>query len=162
VIVVSDTSPLNYLILIGAVDVLPQLFREVNAPPAVLVEMLHSSAPAAVRGWAQAPPSWMVVRSPTSMSEIASRLDFGEAEAISLAMELQADAILIDERKGRLIAEAQGLIPVGTLAVLEVAAEQKLLDLRLALDALRRTTFYVTDEVVEATLARDVARRSKP
>ncbi len=40
-IVVSDTSPLNYLVLIGAIDVLPKLFGEVYAPPAVIQEFQH-------------------------------------------------------------------------------------------------------------------------
>lgn len=48
-IVVSDTSPLNYLVLIGADDVLPALFGQVLAPPAVLDEMQHAKAPAQVQ-----------------------------------------------------------------------------------------------------------------
>jgi predicted nucleic acid-binding protein len=49
VIVVSDTSPLNYLLLIQAIDVLPQLFREVLVPTAVVMELSNSKAPAIVR-----------------------------------------------------------------------------------------------------------------
>ena len=54
---VADTSPLNYLVLIGAIDVLPRLFEAVIVPDAVKAELLHARAPAAVRRWAAAPPS---------------------------------------------------------------------------------------------------------
>jgi predicted nucleic acid-binding protein len=55
-IVVSDTSPLNYLVLIGADQVLPSLFGQVLTPPEVLVEMQHAKAPPQVSAWAQQPP----------------------------------------------------------------------------------------------------------
>ena len=80
-------------------------------------------------------------------------------QAIALAKELQADAILIDERKGWRVASEHGLIAVGTLNVLEFAAERKLLDLKPVLEALRRTTFYITDEYINAALQRDAARQ---
>jgi predicted nucleic acid-binding protein len=63
-IVVSDTSPLNYLVLIGADQVLPTLFGQVLAPPEVLAEMQHAKAPPLVSAWAQRPPAWLEVRSP--------------------------------------------------------------------------------------------------
>ena len=63
-IVVSDTSPLNYLVLIGAEQVLPSLFGRVLAPPEVLAEMHHAKAPPQVSDWAQRPPAWLEVCSP--------------------------------------------------------------------------------------------------
>jgi predicted nucleic acid-binding protein len=51
-IVVSDTSPLNYLILIERVNVLPILFNRVVAPPAVVAELCHPEAPKVVADWA--------------------------------------------------------------------------------------------------------------
>ena len=66
-IVVSDTSPLNYLILIGLQEILPALFRRVVAPPAVLAEMLQPGAPEAVSAWAATPPEWLEVIAPTSV-----------------------------------------------------------------------------------------------
>ncbi len=57
-IVVSDTSPLNYLVLIGADQVLPSLFGRVLTPPEVLAEMQHAKAPPQVSAWAQNPPAW--------------------------------------------------------------------------------------------------------
>ena len=66
-IVVSDTSPLNYLVLIGHVDVLPALFERVVTPPAVIAEMLHPGAPTPVREWASTPPQWLEVVAPASI-----------------------------------------------------------------------------------------------
>ena len=51
-IAVADTSPICYLVLIGEIDLLPKLFSQVLAPPAVIAELLHEDAPDAVRGWA--------------------------------------------------------------------------------------------------------------
>lgn len=49
--VVADTTPLNYLILCGAIDVLPRLFDEIVIPEAVWIELSHPKAPAAVHDW---------------------------------------------------------------------------------------------------------------
>jgi len=58
-IVVSDTSPLNYLVLVGAIDVLPKLFGEVYVPLAVIQELQHPRTPVPVKQWAQSPPDWL-------------------------------------------------------------------------------------------------------
>lgn len=55
-IVVADTSPLNYLILLGHSEILFSLFGRVLAPEAVVIEMQHPDAPAHVRIWAASPP----------------------------------------------------------------------------------------------------------
>jgi predicted nucleic acid-binding protein len=56
-IVVSDTSPLNYLVLIGEVDLLPKLFAKVYIPPSVIEELTRLKTPDVVRTWAQSPPN---------------------------------------------------------------------------------------------------------
>jgi predicted nucleic acid-binding protein len=161
VIVVSDTSPLNYLILIEAIDVLPIVFREVYIPPQVVAELQRSRTPDVVKRWIQSPPDWLHVSTPTTTIVPSIRLDPGEVEAIALAKELHADSILIDERKGWRVAKEHGLDAIGTLTVLEFAAERKLLDLKPALEALRRTTFYISDEYIKAALKRDAARNRR-
>ena len=158
-IVVSDTSPLNYLVLIHAVDVLPALFDEIHVPTLVIDELNRSRAPDVVKQWARSLPKWLRVSAPSSNITTSVRLDPGETQAIALAKELHAETVLIDERKGRRVAEEQGLNAVGTLTVLEFAAERKLLDLRPTLDLLRGTTFYITNEYINAALERDAARR---
>jgi predicted nucleic acid-binding protein len=159
VIVVSDTSPLNYLVLINAIDVLPKLFGEIHVPTQVMDELKRSRAPAPVKQWAYSPPQWLRVSTPAITITTSVRLDPGETQALALARELGADAVLIDERKGRRVAAEHGFSAVGTLAVLQFAAERKLLELRPALDALRATTFYITDAYVQAALQRDAARK---
>ena len=160
-IVVSDTSPLNYLVLIQHVEVLPALFGRVVAPPAVLDELQHPGTPAAVRAWAAAPPGWLEVRAPASIDP-GLRLGPGEAEAISLARELKADAVLIDERKALTVARQCGLFVTGTLGVLEIAAEKGLIVLAEAIAALRRTSFRVSDEILDEVLRRDRKRALGP
>ncbi len=152
-LVVSDTSPINYLVLIGHDDVLPRLFSRVLTVPAVLAELSHAGSPALVRQWASTPPKWLEVRAPTSLQPTL-RLGRGEVEALSLASEMKADAVLIDERKGAQAAAALGLLVTGTLGVLQLAGERGLVSLPDAIGALRATTFRVSDELLAAVLGR--------
>jgi predicted nucleic acid-binding protein len=148
-IVVSDTTPLNYVVLIEVIPILHALFGQVYAPAAVIRELSHPRSPEPVRQWASTPPEWLVVQAPT-LSDPSLKLGPGETEAILIAHELHADLILIDERKGYKIASARGLKVVSTLAILEEAASRKLLDFEIALERLdKETTFYVTEEVLE-------------
>lgn len=105
-VVVSDTTPLNYLILIGKIDVLPSLFGSLIVPPAVIAEMNHPKAPVSVAQWASSPPHWLKIQAPFNTLNLA--LGPGEREAISLAMELGIRAILVDDRRARNAAGKQG------------------------------------------------------
>jgi len=58
---VADTTPICYLILIGEIDLLPNLFHQVLVPAAVIGELLHEDAPDAVRCWAASLPPWVSV-----------------------------------------------------------------------------------------------------
>jgi predicted nucleic acid-binding protein len=99
-LVVSDTSSLNYLLLVGCQEVLPALFSRVCTPPAVIEELVHARTPDPARTWATRPPAWLEILA-LSHVESAPRLGRGEAHALSLALELKADAVLIDERVGQ-------------------------------------------------------------
>src|ERR1700739_1801602 len=59
--IVADTSPLNYLVLIQAADILPSLYRRVLIPPAVNAELAHANTPTAGRAWISQPPQWLEV-----------------------------------------------------------------------------------------------------
>ena len=157
-IVVSDTTPLNYLVLIDAIDVLPALFTDVYVPPDVLAELADSRAPEPVRNWASGPPPWLKQQSPSSRLPSTAALDPGEAAAISLAKEIRAAAILVDEKRGVRVAREEGLVIVRTLAVLELAGERRLIDLREALKRLKATTFRISQDVLTKLLARHVDR----
>lgn len=116
VVVVSDASPINYLLLIGHQSVLPDLFGTVVIPRAVVTELGDRRSPDLVREWATNPPAWVEVRTPASNAGTSEAgLGRGEAEAIALARELGAQALLIDERRGRAVAQREGLLVFGTI-----------------------------------------------
>ncbi len=150
-IVVSDTSALNYLILIGHDQLLPQLFGKVYTPPTVIAELRDSRAPNKVKTWIQNHPSWLIVQAPKTIVPIP-RLEQGELEAIALAQELCADLILIDDRKGVTAAEQLGLPVIGTLNVLKRASLAGLLDLTEAIESLKRTTFRWSQSLIDQIL----------
>lgn len=108
-IVVSDTTPLRYLAVLGWLELLPRLFVRVHCPAAVMQECRHPHAPAALREWAEQPPAWLTVAQDVEVAkELLGKLDAGEASAITLAQPLQAEVILIDEQEGRRYAQARG------------------------------------------------------
>jgi predicted nucleic acid-binding protein len=146
-IIVADTSPLNYLVQIGRVDVLPRLFSIISIPTEVLAELNHPQAPAVVRAWVSSGPSWLNVREVTA--PLTLPIDVGEVAAISLAVELQCKDILIDDARGRQIASGLGLNPFGTLRVLERAADAGLLDLAKALSDLQSSNFRIHPNVLD-------------
>src|SRR5690348_15292122 len=103
-IVVADTSPLNYLILIGEADLLHRLYGRVLIPPAVLAELQHAGTPSAVVEWIKRCPPWVEVHQvAVRPGESIKELDPGELEAIVLAQQYRPDVLLlIDEETGRL------------------------------------------------------------
>lgn len=58
-IVVADTGPINYLLLIDKIDLLPQLFQSITIPDMVCAELASAAAPPIVRGWIAKPPPWL-------------------------------------------------------------------------------------------------------
>jgi predicted nucleic acid-binding protein len=162
-LVITDTSPLHYLVLINHTTILPALFGRVLVPPAVLEELQRPRTPAPVRAWIGAPPAWLETRTPRQpLVTPALLLGAGEREAISLAQELRADLLLMDDLEGREEAEHHGLAVMGTLRVLELAAERGLLDFPTAITQLQATSFHLPLALVRAMLARDAARKSQP
>lgn len=127
-VVVSDTSPLRALAHLGRLDLLSALFGEVLVPPSDVAELEQPRprfAPVAIRAL-----SFVRVQAPSSrtmVDELRQVLGPGEAEAIALAVEVRADAILIDETAGRAVARQHGLFPVGVLGVLLRAKQRRLI-----------------------------------
>ena len=155
-VVVSDTTPLNYLILIGKVDVLPRLFDKVLIPPAVLRELSHPDTPPLVTMWVGNLPAWVEVKAPGRILSLG--LDAGESEAVSLAAELGI-AVLMDEHAGRTAAEREGVLVVGTLAVLNIADAKGWLDFEAAVDQLGATNFRCSKAVLQKIRAIVRARK---
>jgi predicted nucleic acid-binding protein len=157
-IVVSDTSPLNYLIVINQIDLLPKLFGQVVIPEAVLAELSHRGSPEAVRKWADAAPPWLTIRI-VSPIQLPRNLGPGETEAISLAIELDAELLLLDDRKARNLARESGLKVAGLLNVLEAASILEFIDLPRVIARLRQTNFRAPAGIVKAMLQRHGQRQ---
>lgn len=124
-IVVSNTSPIINLAAIGQLDLLQRLYGTILIPQAVYHEI-------AVRGSGQAGATevqtfqWFEryrVQDVVLVKRLEQQLDAGEAEAIALAVERQADLLLLDERRGRMLARQEGIAITGLLGVLLVAKQ---------------------------------------
>lgn len=147
-IVVSDTTPLHYLILIDQVDLLTELFGQVVTTPDVVDEMSQPNSPEKLRRWVEHLPPWLEVREPRTHLPTVARLDRGEASAISLASEIGA-MLLIDERDGVKVAQAAGIEVTGTLGVLLEAAKRGRVSLRDCLAALAGTNYRYSQKLFD-------------
>jgi predicted nucleic acid-binding protein len=153
-IVVADTTPLRYLVFIEEEQVLGLIFGKVYVPPEVLrVELQGRKTPDIVRRWAQSPPAWLIEQAPTHIdSTLPTRLHKGEIEAISLAQELKADLLLVDDWDARKAARERKFKLAGTLAILEEAAVRGFLDIDQAVNKLELTNYYASEEQYQATI----------
>ena len=151
-IVVCDTGPLNYLALIGQVELLPRLYQVVVIPKAVAFELSRPSCPDAVRALIESPPVWLKIdQAPDSDPDLCA-LGNGEREAISLAQALRSDLLLCDDRDARHAALRKNLRVIGTLGVLQEASQNELLDLADALDRLGKTNFRAPKSLIDRIL----------
>lgn len=128
-IVVSDTSPINNLAAIGYLHLLQQLYGTVIIPEAVYQELTDPDFPVAGATEVQT-FDWIETRSVsnrTVVEALSNELDVGEAEVIALALEIQAEQVLIDERRGRQIAQRLNLRFTGILGILVEAKSQGLI-----------------------------------
>ena len=155
-IVVADTSPLNYLLLIDEIDLLPAIFGQVLLPRAIFQELQHPKTSPTVRQWVAHLPAWLEVRTVASVANPAlMALDAGEREAIQLALELGVSTVLMDEADGRRQAERLHLEVRGTLGILERGAHLGETNLREALSKLEQTNFRMSPAVRAALLKRN-------
>jgi len=159
-LVVADTSPLNYLILIGEVEILPALFEKVVVPEVVGDELRHDEAPDAVRRWIVKPPPWLEIapRERDTKDADLRDLDEGERAAILLATRIGAELLLMDDRAGVSIARTRGFAVTGTLGILDLAASRGMIRLNEAVERLKNTSFRYQPEILDALLARHSLR----
>jgi predicted nucleic acid-binding protein len=165
-VVVADTSPLNYLVLIGEIELLPRLYNRILIPQAVMDELKHPAAPTLVSGFAAHPPAWLRIEKmdepglPQPGASIAD-LDSGELAAIILAEAHPNALLLMDEIAGRAEAARRGIRSIGTLGILRDAALSGLLDLAAAFQKLQTTSFRLPATIVAELLTQD-SMRKKP
>jgi predicted nucleic acid-binding protein len=147
VIVVSNSSPLIAFVRIQRLDLLSAIFESVLIPPAVARE-ISPSIPVL--------PTWLRIQAPSVLppaSLLRRRLGEGEREALALAIELEADWIILDDLPARRSAEATGLNVIGTLGTLVAAKRAGLLmSIRPELDALLRTSFFLSPQLYDELL----------
>ena len=154
-IVVADSSPLNYLIQIDKVAILPMLYATILVPSGVVEEMSKNQTPQDVRKWIAAPPPWLRIVRPSSIDPtLGVALGRGEREAISLAMNGHASLLLIDDLPGRRAAQQRKLAIIGTLTVLAEAHKQGLLDLPSAIDDLLALNFRASGPLIARVLSK--------
>ena len=166
-LVIADTSPLNYLILIDAVGLLPRLYQRVVLPHAAWDELKHPGAPAAVSRWANPLPPWVEVQRAQNSAQLdpaLASLGGGEREAIALA-ELYRDQtevlLLLDEDAARKQAAARSIAATGTLGVLKSAAAHGWIDLAEFFTRLRGTNFRVSDTLLRQLLDADAQQKNQ-
>jgi predicted nucleic acid-binding protein len=138
--VIADTSPIQHLLLTQSVHVLPEICGVVYAPHAVLDELSDVGTPPAVREWFSNSPAWLRGAEPAVMLELHPKLGRDEHAAISLALERKHGVFLvIDDAKGRVLAEGKGIECIGTLGVHQAAANRGLFHFSEAIKRLRGT-----------------------
>lgn len=155
-LVVSDTSPLRALACIGKLDLLKILFDKVLIPEAVSLELRSAQnrgldlVDIFVVEWIEVVP----VSPSSKLTQFKKELDPGEAEAIALALEVNTDFILMDEKMGRAAAEREGLKIIGVLGVLVRAKSERLIpEVRPLMDQLRsEAEFWVADNTYRMIL----------
>lgn len=156
--VVSNTTPLIGLAMVGRFEVLKILFQQIYIPSAVYHEVtmdagdkpgIKETKSGVSEGWIQ-----VVNVNPTGiLTTLQVDLDPGESEAIAWAFENQSDLLLIDEYKGRAKATGLGLNLTGTIGVLLLARQAKLLgNIRTELDLLRTQGFRISDSLYKKVL----------
>lgn len=144
--VVSNSSPLIALEQIGHLDLLERFFTTVLVPPAVTREATSVVLPA----WIIEAP----LTQPIGPRILRASLGSGESEAISLALEVSAQWIILDDRPARRLAEALGLPVIGTLGVLLASKRRGFLPaVRPCADALVNHGFRIAPDLYERVLA---------
>ena len=153
-IVVSDTTPLISFLKIGHISLLEKLFGRVFIPPAVYCELSAN-----VRFQHEASQikqsSFIEVRAVENSGAVdvlrrVTGLDQGESEAIVLADELNADVLLMDEVKGRVVSDEMGIKVMGTIGILMVAYEERELtacEARECIEILQRTGRHIARSI---------------
>jgi len=158
-IIVSDTSVLNAFYKIQQVALLPALYGRVVIPVKVHEELLADEA---LARWLQSShPGWLeisAIRDTEKAQSLLDDMDVGEAEALVLALELEADTVLMDDHEGRKVARRWGISVVGTLGILLRAKDEGLISKvrPLLRDLIDKANFWVSE-----SLQTEVLRRAK-
>ncbi len=152
---ICNTGPLIAFSMIDRIDILRHLFKLIAVPEAVHKEILEGGITnVGLANYRKI--KWIKVKTLSSPADplLETSLDSGEAAVIELARELNANFVLIDERKARKIARTvYGLHVIGSARVLVEAKRRGLLrNVGAALQAMRDGGYWIGDSIVDVTL----------
>lgn len=156
-LVVADTTPLSCLLRIGRTDILRALFSDIRIPSAVADELDRGAA--LVGDWRLALLPFVrieVVEPSPLLRVLIDELDEGEAAALAMATQLDADLVLLDELRGRAVAARLGVPVLGTIGLLATAKKRGIIAAARPLIAQVRAEggLWVTEKLVAEVLAR--------
>lgn len=158
-IIVADTTPLISLMKCDCLEVLRDLFGEVQIPEAVYKELTSNPKFTEEAGVISDSEFIHMVniedRKMVTLFKRGTGLGIGESEAIILSDELHADFLLMDEVKGRKIATQMGIRIMGTVGVLLLAYESGILneeDIKSAIELLRGAGRHISENLFEQLL----------
>jgi Predicted nucleic acid-binding protein, contains PIN domain len=153
--VVCDTSPLLLLAKVGRLRLLTTLYGQVEIPTAVLDEVnVQQGADAeAIRQWRRRNDLPVREASGASLHSLPEELGKGERAAIALAIERDADLVVLDDQEGRRVAKGKGLSVTGTIGVLvEARASGHVDSLRQELDRVVEAGLWISESFYERLL----------
>ncbi|MBQ9494312.1 MAG: DUF3368 domain-containing protein [Treponema sp.] len=158
--VISDTTPIISLIKINRLDLLQKLFGEILISQAVYRELttnvIFENEARIVKGADFLKTSPVQNRKALEILQAASSLDDGESEAIILADELHSDALIIDERKGRKVAQKLGIKITGTVGVLLQAYDEQMItsdEIKAYLAQLKNSNIRLSDSLIQEAVS---------
>ena len=157
--IISDTTPIISLIKINRLDLLEKLFEEVLIPEAVYRELttnaLFENEANIVKTSSFLKTSSVQNRKSLQLLQAVSGLDDGESEAIILADELKSDVLIMDERKGRKVAEKLGIKITGTVGVLLQSYSENMIssdEIKTYLDQLKNSNIRLSESLIQKAL----------
>jgi uncharacterized protein len=155
-IIVSNTSPISNLAGIEQLHILQKIYHQIIIPQAVYDELTHQGAGKVVNN-AVKNADWLKVQSVNNRSmvkQLENKINVGEAEAITLALELNAKQLIIDERLGRREAKNLGLKITGVLGVLVIAKQRNIIQSVKPLldDLINYQVFRVSEQLYQEIL----------
>ncbi len=163
-IVVSNTTPLIGLASIGRFELLRLLFGKITIPQAVYYEAVVAGREEGGAKREVSEASWIEVvkvRDRLAVEVLLDELDLGEAETIVLALELRADWVLMDEKKGRRKLSQLGMRKIGTVGMLLKAKKLGYIQsVRDELDSLCEKGFSLSKAVIDAVLEQAGEKRA--
>lgn len=155
-IVVSNTTPLIGLASIQKFSLLQQIFGKIYIAQAVYDEAVVSGREFGGAKQEVSTANWIEtvkVKDRLAVEVLLDELDLGEAETIVLAIEMNADWVLMDEKKGRRKLNQLGIQKIGTVGILLKAKEEGLLSMiRTDLEILRQNSFSISQTVIDTVL----------